>query len=71
MTVVFYDGNWIEIGTKSSLEKLISIITGIRNISRWEEASRRQKMSREFAQFLVNSSARWGRYAKSNFVCRN
>jgi hypothetical protein len=43
--VVFYDHNWIEIGTKSSLYKLITAITGIKPLFKYEHASIAQKMS--------------------------
>lgn len=59
MTLVFYDQKWVEIGTKSSLEKLISSITRIRNINRWEDASIAQKMSCEFVHFLFTFRLDW------------
>ncbi|PMD39205.1 hypothetical protein L207DRAFT_567507 [Hyaloscypha variabilis F] len=46
MVVVFYDAKWVEIGTKSSLEKLVSHTTRIRSTDHREEASTAQKTSR-------------------------
>jgi hypothetical protein len=43
--VTFYDLEWVEIGTKMSLRKLISSITGIRFLFTTEKASIAQKMS--------------------------
>jgi Heterokaryon incompatibility protein (HET) len=50
--VVFFNEGWVEIGTRSSLEKLISEVTTIRNISRWKDACIAQKMSCMFVQSL-------------------
>jgi hypothetical protein len=44
-TVVFFDYDWVEIGTKSSLEGLISSITGIESLRDFNRASVAQKMS--------------------------
>ncbi|KAK0119557.1 hypothetical protein ONS95_010997 [Cadophora gregata] len=44
-TVVFFDRNWVEIGTRSSLEDVISQITKIRAISAWQECCVAEKMS--------------------------
>jgi hypothetical protein len=44
-TVVFFDRNWIEIGTKSSLAPLISSITGIQHLFSFKKACVAQKMS--------------------------
>jgi hypothetical protein len=44
-TVIFFDREWIEIGTKSSLEAAISSITGIEHLSGFEKACVAQKMS--------------------------
>ncbi|KAF8854399.1 HET-domain-containing protein, partial [Acephala macrosclerotiorum] len=43
--VVFFDCNWIDIGTKSSLEEVISDITGIEDFLFYESACVAQKMS--------------------------
>jgi hypothetical protein len=43
--VIFYDPQWVEIGTKMSLRKLISSITGIKFLFTSEKASIAQKMS--------------------------
>ena len=43
--VVFFNSSWIEIGTKRSLETLISAITRIEHLFGWETASVAQKMS--------------------------
>ena len=43
--VVFFDRDWVDIGTKGTLEKHISFTTGIKNISRFEESSVAQKFS--------------------------
>jgi hypothetical protein len=43
--VVFYNHDWIEIGTKSSLYDLITSITGIKPLANYAEASIAQKMS--------------------------
>jgi hypothetical protein len=43
--VVFFNRVWVEIGTKSSLEKTISEITGIKYLFRFGQASVAQKMS--------------------------
>ena len=48
MVVVFYDAKWVEIGTKSSLEKLVSHTTRIRSTDHREEASTAQKTSRKY-----------------------
>jgi hypothetical protein len=45
MRVIFYDPKWEEIGTKISLKKLISSITGINFMFRIGDASIAQKMS--------------------------
>lgn len=60
MMVVFYGATWTEIGTKSSLEELVSSITGIRDINDWEEASIAQKLSCEVIDSLARVSARLG-----------
>jgi hypothetical protein len=44
-TVVFFNRNWIEIGTKSSLYDTIVSITGIKRLANFEEACVAQKMS--------------------------
>jgi hypothetical protein len=44
-TVVFFDCNWVEIGTKSSLCDTIVSITGIKLLANFEEACVAQKMS--------------------------
>jgi hypothetical protein len=44
-TVVFFNKNWIEIGTKSSLYDTIVSITGIKPLANFEEACVAQKMS--------------------------
>lgn len=44
-SVVFYSSGWVEIGTKKSLETLISAITKIEHLFGWETASVAQKMS--------------------------
>jgi hypothetical protein len=44
-TVRFFDHGWVEIGTKSSLESLISSTTGIENILEFGKACIAQKMS--------------------------
>jgi hypothetical protein len=44
-TVVFFDCNWVEIGTKSSLYDTIVSITGIKLLANFEEACVAQKMS--------------------------
>ena len=44
-TVRFFDREWVEIGTKSSLESLISSITGIEHLLKFEKACIAQKMS--------------------------
>ncbi|PMD38523.1 hypothetical protein L207DRAFT_492374 [Hyaloscypha variabilis F] len=43
--VVFFNRGWVEIGTKKSLETLISAITKIEHLFGWETASVAQKMS--------------------------
>ncbi len=43
--VVFFDKNWMDIGTKTSLGELISEITGIEDLFSWEGACIAQKMS--------------------------
>ena len=44
-TVVFFNCNWIEIGTKSSLYDTIVSVTGIKRLANFEEACVAQKMS--------------------------
>jgi hypothetical protein len=44
LRLTFYDQNWMEIGTKMSLEKLISRITGIKFLFNSEKASIAQKI---------------------------
>ncbi|KAH7350587.1 heterokaryon incompatibility protein-domain-containing protein [Rhexocercosporidium sp. MPI-PUGE-AT-0058] len=44
-TVVFFDRYWRDIGTKSTLEDLISQITRIRDIFAWQECCVAEKMS--------------------------
>jgi hypothetical protein len=44
-TVVFFDHAWVDIGTKSSLEEVLSEITGIHDFEFYEEACVAQKMS--------------------------
>jgi hypothetical protein len=46
-TLIFYDKEWVEIGTKGYLEILISLITGISQpyLRDYESASVAQKMS--------------------------
>ena len=44
-TVVFFNRNWNEIGTKSSLYETIVSVTGIKNLANFEEACVAQKMS--------------------------
>ncbi|KAK0106226.1 hypothetical protein ONS96_003869 [Cadophora gregata f. sp. sojae] len=41
----FYSQDWVEFGTKSSLEDLIKVITGITNLFHYENACVAQKMS--------------------------
>ncbi|KAL5323646.1 hypothetical protein ACEPPN_008186 [Leptodophora sp. 'Broadleaf-Isolate-01'] len=43
--VEFYSQDWVEFGTKSSLEELISVITGITHLFHYDEACVAQKMS--------------------------
>lgn len=43
--LVFYDHNWIDIGTKSSLQEVISTVTGIEDFLHCERACVAQKMS--------------------------
>jgi hypothetical protein len=43
--VVFYNSGWVEIGTKKSLETLVSAITRIEHLYGWETSSVAQKMS--------------------------
>lgn len=43
--VVFFDADWEEIGTKSSMAQAIQQITGIRDLVRWDQACVAQKMS--------------------------
>jgi hypothetical protein len=45
ITVVFFNHKWDGIGTRSSLGRLISSITGIDDLNNWEKASVAQKMS--------------------------
>jgi hypothetical protein len=44
-TVVFFDQDWVDIGTKSSLAPLISAVTGIKDLFLFKTASVAQKMS--------------------------
>jgi hypothetical protein len=44
-TVVFFDKDWVEIGTKSSLSSLLSQITRIKDLAKFKSASVAQKMS--------------------------
>ena len=44
-TVIFYNCVWVEIGTKKTLETLVSAITGIEHLFGFEKASVAQKMS--------------------------
>jgi len=44
-TVIFFDDGWLEIGTKSSMETLITSITGIDELHTFRQASIAQKMS--------------------------
>jgi len=44
-SVVFFNSNWLDIGSKASLSPLISRITGVENIFDFESASVAQKMS--------------------------
>ncbi|KUJ12878.1 HET-domain-containing protein, partial [Mollisia scopiformis] len=43
--VTFFDHNWFEIGTKDSLQTVISSITGIKHLFHFRRASIAQKMS--------------------------
>ncbi|PQE07778.1 HET domain-containing protein [Rutstroemia sp. NJR-2017a BVV2] len=43
--VEFFDRNWVKIGTKASLERLIQSITNISHLSNFDEACVAQKMS--------------------------
>jgi hypothetical protein len=42
---VFFDRAWVDIGTKSSLRSLVSAITGVRDLDKFERACVAQKMS--------------------------
>ena len=44
-SVEFFDRNWVEIGTKASLQELIIDITGVRHLFNYTEACVAQKMS--------------------------
>ena len=44
-TVVFFDKNWMEFGTKESLEDQVISITGIRHLFDFEKASIAQRFS--------------------------
>jgi hypothetical protein len=44
-SIVFFDKDWIDIGTKVSLEEIISEITGIDDFTNFETACVAQKMS--------------------------
>ena len=43
--VVFFDRDWVEIGTKSCLRALLSVITGVNSLQMFREASVAAKMS--------------------------
>ncbi|KAE9379615.1 HET-domain-containing protein [Stipitochalara longipes BDJ] len=43
--MIFFDRDWIEIGTKESMREIISQVTGIKHLFNFEEASVAQKMS--------------------------
>ncbi|KAE9365098.1 HET-domain-containing protein [Stipitochalara longipes BDJ] len=43
--VIFFDKNWIELGTKESLEEHVTSITGIQDLSNFEKASVAQRFS--------------------------
>jgi hypothetical protein len=43
--LVFFDKDWVEIGTKSSLSLLLSQITGIKDLTNFKSASVAEKMS--------------------------
>lgn len=43
--IVFFDKNWDDLGTKNSLEDVISQITGIEDLWMWSGACIAQKMS--------------------------
>jgi hypothetical protein len=43
--VTFFSGNWVDIGTKASLEPILKSITGIRDLVNYEKASIAQRMS--------------------------
>jgi len=43
--VVFFNSNWLDIGSKASLTPLISRITGVENIFDFQSSSVAQKMS--------------------------
>jgi hypothetical protein len=44
-SVVFFNAGWVDIGTKASLEGLLSVVTGIRNIRDFRIACVARKMS--------------------------
>ncbi|KAF4614317.1 hypothetical protein G7Y89_g15419 [Cudoniella acicularis] len=44
-TVVFYDQEWVRMGTRADLESLLSFITGIQDFANFETACVAQKMS--------------------------
>jgi hypothetical protein len=44
-TVVFFNHDWVDIGTKYTLQQIISSITGIKDLANFEKASVAQKMS--------------------------
>ena len=44
-TVVFFNRNWMDIGTKSSLEDVIKTVTRIRDLFAWHECCIAEKMS--------------------------
>jgi hypothetical protein len=54
MTVVFFNCDWIEIGTKSSLYNTIASVTGIRPLAAFQKACIAQKMS-----WLSRRSTTW------------
>jgi hypothetical protein len=43
--VVFFNNSWVDVGTKSVLEPLVSDITGVTNLKDFDDASIAQKMS--------------------------
>lgn len=44
-SVVFFDRDWVDIGTRHSLQGLVSAITGVKNMGKFEHACVAQKMS--------------------------